>query len=168
MDTPEQKEKTLPSTQKDSGNGEKQGCVFLVNIPGSSAFKLTMMRTDRDSLSKKEKDRVCLISETLQNVIADVGIYTNRAGSKMEITALNAEVPGSDCLMRTEIPSLIAEDGTSQVEVYNFDKHGEMICVETYVISDITISITRSYSDTGLQKFVISAKIDKEVVDASL
>ena len=90
-------------------------------------------------MSPENKTKYEIINQTFQNAVSEVTIKSHKDRTCVKIECVNVEVPTSNKLLWTALHYLIGS--TSIMEIHSFDKQGNTIDIEKYVLEGITMEI---------------------------
>ena len=137
----------------------------MADAPTSFNFLCLLFRRDFDQLAPENKESFEIINQTFQSAVLNVAIKSQKTRSTVKIECANIEVPTSDKLLWTAMHYLIGADSSAVMEIHNFNKQGNTIDVEKYILTDIKMKIVRSYSTNGVQIITIKGTINSEILE---
>lgn len=129
------------------GVGPKDGWnVFVSDVPYSDLFTCAMTHPNVEHMSDANKNTIYRLCEVFQSAVQSVAITTNRGGSLISIKVINLQDPETDNLLWSKIHTLVDQDSKSFVEIHSLNHEGEDISIERYMVGDIEMKLTRSYT----------------------
>jgi len=125
-----------------------------------------MSRTDYNNLSVSKQEEIRPYYDAFQDAVKSIRFISGGEQTTMEIMVENILVEEANKLLWYGVHDLVSPGDITFIEIHNFDRCGNTIDIEKYIIDGVVMSIVKHAESAESQSIQITGTISKEITIA--